>query len=268
MIALLLVLGIVAGLLAGLLGVGGGILLVPVLRALAGPLGLPADHMMHVIVATSMAVVIPTALSSTRAHARKGAVDAARLWRWAPAMAVGAFGAGVVAAWLPTAALAVVFGVVALGVGIRMALASPPPAPSKPWPAGLERSIAGVVGAISSWMGIGGGTLSVPLLNAGGLAMHRAVGTGAALGLAVSLPAFVGWTLAGTTDAEWLAQRPSGGLYLGYIDGWIALVLVPTMVLAAPWGATLAHRLPAARLRRLFGGFLALAALGILVRTL
>jgi uncharacterized protein len=259
---ILAVAGLSAGILAGLLGVGGGILLVPLLRLLADRLGLPPDHAMHIAVATSMAVIVPTAISSTRGHAQRGAVDQPILRRWGPAMAIGALAASLSGGWISTLGLSLVFALTAGFIGVRMALGLGAREGAGQLPAIPQQiGLAGLIGAISAWMGIGGGTLSVPALSRFGTAMHRAVGTGAALGLAISVPALLGWIASGWPEYGFSVKQ------LGFVNVPIAAVLLPATLLAAPWGVRLAHHLPAAKLKRLFGVFLLLSAVAIILRS-
>jgi uncharacterized membrane protein YfcA len=249
-VALLLAAGLAAGLVAGLFGVGGGVIVVPVLRFLADALGWPPDQAMHLAVATSTAAVLPTAISSARAHLRQGTVDRELVRLWAPPMALAAIAAALLAPRLSSAGLTAVFATFAALVGVRMA------APGE-WrwrdslPArGVQRALAAAVGWFSSWMGIGAGTLGVPTLTAIGAPMHAAVGTAALLGVFVSAPALAGW-LWSTASAPAVA-----GPSLGYVQLLpLAAMLLP-MVLLAPLGARIAKSLPARNLRRIFGVFL------------
>jgi uncharacterized protein len=197
-IFLLLLIGAVAGWAAGLLGVGGGIIIVPALHFLAEPLGLPPEHVMHIAAATSTAVIVPTALRSALLHYRRGAVDMDILKRWMiPAGLAGLIATGT-SRWIPTGALALLFAVVATVVGLNLASGWLQRHKAWPWPTpGRERIYAALLGLVSAWMGIGGGTVGYPVMTAHGLPPHRAVGTGATLGLAISIPALIGWSISG-----------------------------------------------------------------------
>lgn len=261
-IALLVAAGIAAGLVAGLFGVGGGVIIVPMLRFLADALGWPPDQAMHLAVATSTAAVLPTAISSARAHWRQGTVDRELVRAWAPPMALAAVAAALVAAHLSTAGLTIVFATFAALVGVRMA------APGE-WrwretlpSIGVQRALAAAVGWFSSWMGIGSGTLGVPTLTAIGAPMHRAVGSAALLGVFVSAPALVGWLWnAGAAPAV-------AGPALGYVQLLpLAAMLLP-MVLLAPLGARIAKSLPGRNLRRMFGVFLLCVSVALFDRAM
>lgn len=261
-IALLVGAGVVAGLVAGLFGVGGGVIVVPLLRFLADALGWPPDQAMHLAVATSTAAVLPTAISSAGAHLRQGSVDRQLVRIWAPPMALAAVAAALVAARISTAGLTLVFATFAALVGIRMAAPGEwrwrETLPSAP----VQRCLAAAVGWFSSWMGIGSGTLGVPTLTAVGAPMHRAVGSAALLGVFVSAPALVGWF--------WNARAAPAvaGPSLGYIQLLPLVAMLLPMVLLAPLGARMAKSLPGRALRRMFGVFLLCVAVAFFDRAM
>ncbi|MEM9757076.1 MAG: sulfite exporter TauE/SafE family protein, partial [Pseudomonadota bacterium] len=162
----LVVTGAVAGILAGLLGVGGGIVIVPVLFLLFDALDVPAEVAMHLAVGTSLATIIPTSISSARSHHAKGAIDVSMLRAWAPFICVGALAGGIASRFVSSAFLTVLFGLVALVVAINMALPRRV-ALAQALPAGAAAQVAmpGGIGLLSALMGIGGGTLTVPILS-------------------------------------------------------------------------------------------------------
>ncbi len=263
LVAVVALAGGFGGVLAGLLGVGGGIVIVPVLEFALGAAGVPGDVRMHLAVGTSLASIIPTALSSSRAHRRRAAVDDQVARRWIPPIAAGAALGAAAAAVVSGDALRVVFGSVALAVAAVMLLRPEPPATvagtavnpgPRSWPAGI--------GFVSALMGIGGGTLSVPALSRRGLPIHRAVGTSAWLGLWIALPAAVGYVLSGLGRTG----LPPGSL--GFVSLPGLAVLVPASVLAAPIGARIAHGLSRRALRAAFGAFLLLVGLRMLWKAL
>lgn len=255
--------GIGAGLLAGLLGVGGGIVLVPVLDFVFGRFGVPVDVRMHLAVGTSLASIIPTALSSARAHQRRGALDTPIARRWSPAIATGA----ILGAWLAAAVrgsvLSAVFGVVALAIAARMLLGREDPSRAEQVPTHPGWLVVpGGIGFVSAMMGIGGGSLTVPVLTAWGVPVHRAVATSAWLGLWIALPAAAGFALLG---------HGSAGLppwSLGYVNLLALATLLPTTVLTAPLGARMAHGLSRPALRLAFGAFLLLTGGRMVYRAL
>ncbi|SLN61745.1 sulfite exporter TauE/SafE family protein [Pseudooctadecabacter jejudonensis] len=261
LVPLLLAVGAVAGTLAGLLGVGGGIVIVPVLYWLTevGLLDVDPSVAIHFAVATSLLTIIPTSISSARAHHRKGSIDVELFRAWAPFIVVGALAGGVLAANANAAALSAVFGGIAILVVLNMlnpnpiVLAAAPPAS----PVG-RAAIAGPIGAFSAMMGIGGGTLSVPALTLMSFPVHRAVGTAALFGLVIAVPGILGYAFAG---------QDIGGLLpfsVGFINVPAAIVISIATFIFAPIGANIAHRLNARALRLAFAGFLALSGLKML----
>lgn len=256
---LLVLTGGAAGVLAGLLGVGGGIVIVPVLYWVLGALDFPEATAMAIAVATSLATIIPTSVSSARAHARRGNLDRALLRAWAPFVVAGALAGGLLSFVLDGTDLTAIFGVVALVVALNMAvprtLVLGPALPaSKP----VQGLIAAAIGGVSALMGIGGGTLTVPTLSLFSYPTHRAVGTAAAFGLAIAVPGVAGFVASGWSDP----LRPPGSL--GYVSLPAAAVIASVTVFAAPVGARLAHALPARRLRIAFAAFLGLTAIRML----
>ena len=254
--------GVFAGVLAGLLGVGGGIVIVPVLEFAFGVVGVPDEIRMHLAVGTSLASIVPTAISSSLAHRRRNGIDSAVARSWSVAIALGA----ALGAWLASrvggSVLASVFGVVALAVALRMLTASEAPPPARQAEPAAPRwlPLPVAIGGISAMMGIGGGTLSVPVLTALGLPIHRAVGTSAWFGLWIATAAAAGFA--------WLGSAASGlpPASVGYVNLVALAVLLPTTVLAAPWGARLAHSLTRRQLRLAFGMFLLVTSARMLYR--
>lgn len=247
--------GVISGVLAGLLGVGGGIVIVPVLFWVLTLFHFPAAIINHLAVATSLAVIIPTSISSMRAHRKRGNVDHSLLNLWGPAIFVGALIGGIMSKYIPGEGLRLVFGIVGLLVAINMAiprhLVISQHLPRSHW---VNRAIAAVIGFISSLMGIGGGTLSVPTLAGFSFPVHRAVGTSSALGLLIAIPAVAGFIWAGLD----VAGRPP--LSLGYVSLPAAAIIAPISFLTAPSGARLAHALNPRYLRLAFAFFLMLTA--------
>lgn len=248
--------GLVAGFVAGLLGVGGGIVVVPVLFHVFTALGIDEGVRMHLAVGTSLATIVPTSLRSTLAHRARNAVDGVLLQSWAPYVFAGVVVGGLLASTMGGRWLTLVFAAVALLVAGHFAFGR------EDWhswlrpPRGLMRvAFAGGIGFISTLMGIGGGTLSVPLLMLFNVPIHRAVGTAAGIGLVISVPASLGFMAAGWGTAH----RPP--LSLGYVSLIGFALMAPLMVFAAPWGASLAHRLSRRALECTFALFLILTSL-------
>lgn len=254
-----LILGAFAGTVAGLLGVGGGLIIVPVLAYIFAHHGIAPEHLMHLAIGTSLATIVFTSLSSVRAHHRRGAVRWRLFARITPGIIVGALVGSVVADRLPSGYLKIVFGVFELAVAAQMALAARP-SPSRQLPGWRGMSGAGgIIGAVSAVVGIGGGTMTVPFLAWCNVPMRQAVATSAAVGLPIAVAGAVGFAANGWHQAG-LPAGSVGYVYLPALGG-VALA----SVLFAPLGARLAHTLPAAALKRVFAAFLVLLGLRMLL---
>ncbi len=244
--------GLLAGFVAGLLGVGGGIVTVPVLEYSLRFAGVPEDYRMHVAVATSLAAIIPTAISSSRSHHARGAVDWDLARRWSVPMVLGAFAGSLIASHAPVTVLAGVFGAVALIIAAKMLLPLDHLRVSDQVPGGPGGGVlATLIGGVSAVMGIGGGTLAVPTLNLCGYPIHRAIGTASFFGLLISVPGTIGYLLA----------RPGTGLpwlTVGFVSIAGLAVIAPGSMLTATLGARTAHALSRRRLAQAFGVFLLL----------
>jgi uncharacterized protein len=258
--AMLLAAGIVAGTLAGLLGVGGGIVVVPVLFHTFSQLGIAPEVRMHAAVATSLSTVAVTAFRSARSHHELGSVDTKILARWLLPVALGSALGTALAAALSGPALTWVFVSIALAVACHMAFGRPEWRLADAPPEGLAGSaIAGVVGLVSAMMGLGGGTVGVPTLTLLGVPIHRAVGTAAGLGSAIAIPGAIGLALAGIG----VPGRPPGSI--GYLNAIGFALIVPTTWLAAPLGARFAHAVSRTALRRGFALALAIVSVRMLI---
>ncbi|MBA3479812.1 MAG: sulfite exporter TauE/SafE family protein [Lautropia sp.] len=247
--------GVIAGVLAGLLGVGGGIVIVPVLFWVFGLLALPVATSMHLAVGTSLATIVATSWASMRAHSRRGSVDRPLLHLWGPAIFIGAAIGGVAAKYIDGNGLRLIFGIVALLVSINMALPRQlKVSDSLPVSLWVNRLIATVIGLFSALMGTGGGTLSVPTLTAFSFPIHRAVGTASFVGMLIAVPAVAGfiWSGAGVPD------RPP--LSLGFVSLPAVAIIFPMTMTMAPVGVRLAHRLNQRRLKIAFALFLFITA--------
>ncbi len=252
--AALVAAGVIAGFAGGLFGIGGGVVIVPVLFHALGALGF-GEERMHVAVATSLATIIVTSVQSVRAHAAKGAVDLAVLRAWTPWIVLGAAIGGLAAAYLSGQTLSAVFGVLALAVAANMALGSEQWRLADDLPKGAgQAGVAGGIGFLSALMGIGGGAFGVTVMTLCGRPIHQAVGTAAGFGAAIGVPAVIGYIIGGWGHA---GLPP---LSLGYVNipGFIAIGILTSLM--APIGARAAHRLDKRRLKQLFAVFLALTA--------
>lgn len=254
--------GLAAGLVAGLLGVGGGIVMVPILSIILPAIGVADAVSMHVAVASSLAVIVVTSLVSARAHARRDGVDVTVVGHWAASIAVGALLGGLAARIVPGDALRLLFGLLALFVGLRLVAGAGNPEATLQLSRTARRATAGAIGLLSSWLGIGGGTFAVPVLHGLGLPMHRAVGTAALLGFFVATPGAIGFAVGGAG----VAGRPPASM--GYLHLPSVVALAVGAVLVVPLGARLAHALPQARLRQVFGVFLLVAAARMMSKAL
>jgi uncharacterized membrane protein YfcA len=239
--------GCVAGLLAGLLGVGGGLIIVPMLgMCLAWEESIPKDAVMHMALATSMASILFTAVSSAWAHHKRGAVAWVVVRPIVPGVLAGTFLGSCIAARLSTGFLKVFFVVFLFYVAVQM-LVDRKPTPSREFPAwpGMV-GVGGVIGVVSSLVGIGGGTLSVPFMVWCNLPVHRAIGTSSAIGFPIAVGGTIGYLYNGLKVAG-LPPLALGFVYLPALAG-----IVSASVLTAPLGAKLAHGLPVTRLKRAF----------------
>jgi len=253
--------GTVAGVLAGLFGIGGGIVIVPVLETALGFVGVDPAIRMHVAVGTSLATIIPTSISSARAHHARKSVDVDIVKRWAVFVLVGALLGAWVASMVHSRVLAIVFASLAFLVAVKMLLFPESRNLAEEVPRGpLVPIIPTAIGGFSSMMGIGGGTFSVMTLTLFNEPIHRAVGTAALFGLVISLPGMLGFAVAGWGDP----RIPAGSL--GYVSLIGFACIAPATVLAAPLGAKIAHGFSAKRLNMLFGAFLILASLRLFYR--
>lgn len=245
-----LALGAVAGFLAGLLGVGGGVMVVPALAAAFATQGLAPGSAMALALGTSLAAIVFTALASVRAHHVRGAVDWRIVRRLAPGLACGAFAGASLAARAPSSLLAGAFGVFLWGVATSVLVdAVPQAARSLPGRVGLA-TVGGAIGLVSGVMGIGGGTLTVPFLTWRSVPLPRAIGTAAAAGLPIAIAGAWGYVLGGVT----LDASPPQSVGFVHVPSLVGLTV--TSVAAAPLGAQLAHRLPTGALKKTFAVFL------------
>jgi uncharacterized membrane protein YfcA len=253
--AAMLATGCVAGVMAGLFGIGGGIVIVPVLEFTLGLLGVDPAIRMHVAVATSLATIIPTSISSARAHHQRQAVDMSIVKRWAVFVLLGALAGAWIASQVHSRVLAIVFATLALLVALKMILSPQSRNLTEDLPRGpLVAVIPAAIGCLSSMMGIGGGTFSVMTLTMFNVPIHRAVGTAALLGLVISLPATIGFVVAGWNDV----RVPAGSL--GYVSLIGFALIAPATVMTAPLGAKIAHSFSEKKLSMSFGAFLVIAA--------
>ncbi len=250
LVLLLLAIGGAGGFLSGLLGVGGGILFVPALFFAMTALGFDGQHAMHIAVATSLLIVLATGATSAIAHYRRGGVEMVRVRAWGPYILAGVVAGALFASNIDGAVLKRVFAVITLLISVYMAF-------------GRERSSSDAVafltpkiqhilcigiGMVSSMIGVGGAILTVPMMSYCGMTMQKAIGTGAALGVVISLPGTLGYMVGGMLHD--IAGLPPYSI--GYVNFIAAGMIVPTAMLLAPVGVKISHAMPRLMLRRVF----------------
>ncbi len=251
LIALIAAAGLVAGFLSGLLGIGGGGVLVPVLYEAFGLAGVPESVRMHVTLGTTLAVIAPTVLRSLSAHHARGGVDTAAVRRMGPWIFLGVALGILVAKHASSEALRWVWVIFGSLLALKMALGRDDwkladDLPQKPW---LEAAAFGI-GLVSTLMGIGGATFTVPLLTLHGRPLLQAVATATGIGPIIALPGIVGYIWSG-----W-GEPGLPPFSLGYVN-LAALLIVPLSVFAAPFGVRMAHGLSKRKLEIAFAIFLA-----------
>ena len=257
MALLLILIGAFAGVIGGLLGVGGGIVLVPAFFYAFQSLGYGGDQLMQICVATSLATIVVTSIRSVNGHNKKGAVDWAVLRRWGPGLVIGAILGVLVAAQVKSVVLQAVFGALAGLAGLYMAFGRDTwrLGPAMPGPVGAG-AYSTTVGFFSALMGIGGGTFGVPLMSLFSMPIHRAVGTASGFGILIAVPSVLGFLLVQVADAPpWT---------VGAINLPAFLIVITSTVLTTPWGVALAHKMNPKPLKRAFAFFLTLVALNML----
>lgn len=254
---LLMGIGAFAGVLAGLLGVGGGIVLVPAFFYAFTVLGYDSPQLMQMCLGTSLATIIVTSLRSVLAHHRKGAVDWDILRGWAPGIVLGAVIGVSIATRLRSDSLQAIFGVLAIIVGVYMLAGRSHWRLGQQMPKGPARwGLSPALGFLSVLMGIGGGSFGVPVMSLYNVPIHRAVATAAGFGIIIAVPSVIGFLLIN------MAVAPP--LTIGAVNLVAFGIVIAMTLITAPWGAALAHRMDPGPLKRVFGVFLVLVALNML----
>lgn len=249
-----LLLGAFAGLMGGMLGIGGGVIIVPVLILLFGWQLLPPELIPLLAVASSLASIIVTSLSAMRAQAKRQAVDWTLFRQWSVLVVVGGFCSGFIASYLPALAMKRGIAVFLLVVAVIM-LSQWMPKPERQLPGPAGRGVLGLLAGLGSALaGIGGGNIIVPLLVFFNVPMQRAAATASALGLPIATVGTLGYVLAG-----WGQQHLPWGT-VGYVYLPATLSIAAMTFFTAPLGVAIAHRLPAPVLKRVFGGLLLVVA--------
>jgi uncharacterized membrane protein YfcA len=261
LLLLLIVIGAATGVIAGLLGVGGGIVLVPAFFYAFDRLGFGSDHVMQVAIGTSAATIVVTSIRSLRGHQKKGAVDFDILRSWGPFLVIGALLGVLAASQLKSSALQAIFGVLAGIAGLYMAFGRPE------WRLGTEmprQPVSGIMAVVlafcSTLMGIGGGTFGVPLMTLYGRPIHRAVATASGFGILISVPSVLGFLIFSVPDAP--------PFTLGAVNLAAFAIIIPMTLITTPWGVRLAHAMNPAPLKRAFAIFLVLVAANMIRKVL
>ena len=258
-ILLLMGIGAFAGVLAGLLGVGGGIVLVPAFFYAFPVLGYNSPQLMQICVATSLATIVFTSIRSVSSHHKKGAVDWDILKAWTPGIVAGAIIGVIIASNLRSTTLQYIFAGLGFIVGLYMAFGKKDWQISDIMPTGLKRiSLSSMIGFLSVLMGIGGGSFAVPTMTLHGRPIHRAVATAAGFGLAIAVPSAIGFLL---TPVVADARPP---FTVGSVNIAAFLIIISMTTFTAPIGAKIAHAMDPKPLKRVFAFFLIFVALNML----
>jgi len=247
----LALLGAATGFLAGLLGVGGGMIMVPFVTLILSGRGVAADLALKMAIATSMATIMFTSISSMRAHHRKGAVRWDIAWRLAPGIVIGSLiGSLGVFSLLKGVHLAIFFALF-VGFSATQMFLNKKPKPTRQMPGTAGQLTAGgLIGFLSGLVGAGGAFISVPFMTWCNVAIHNAVATSAALGFPIAVANVVGYVIAGHARAD----LPPASIGYVWLPGLVVIAL--GSVLTAPLGARAAHALPMSKLRRVFASIL------------
>jgi uncharacterized membrane protein YfcA len=253
----LLAAGLFAGFCAGMFGIGGGFVVVPALLLVLPLIGGEKGEFAHVAVGTSAATIIVASLRSVTAHAKRGAVDFEILKSWAPWLILGDTGGVVLANYIDGHGLLLIF---AIGVMLMSIMFIVPRLSehviSDQMPSGATRvAIAGGLGAFSSLLGIGGGTIAITVMTLCSRTIHKAIATASGIGTLIAIPTTIGFAIIGF----YKHGLPWGSL--GYINVPAAIAISSMSILTAPLGVAAAHRLPAAPLKRIFGAYLVIISL-------
>jgi len=255
LIAALAAAGAAIGFLAGLFGVGGGAISVPVFYEIFGALGYPPDLAMPIAVGTSLAVIIPTSISSARGHQRKGTLDLEILRAWAVPILLGVILGAAIARYAPPLLFQIVFVMVATITATKLLTGGKGWRLKETLPGLLAMRLSGmIIGLVSAIMGIGGGAVSNLFLTLHGVPIHRAVSTSAGVGVLIAIPGAIGYVLAG------LGRDDLPPDALGFVSLAAFALTIPMSLLTTRFGVALAHRMSRRSLEIAFGSFLLLVA--------
>ena len=255
----LLITGVIGGLIAGLFGVGGGIVIVPILFWIFTSLSFPNEILMHMAIGSSLATIIPTSISSARAHYHRGSIEIDIIKKWAPGIFLGAIIGGLSGNYFSVNELKYLFASIAFLVALNMFFKEPLRLGNNfPKSRLLNIIMSSLIGLVSSLMGVGAGTLGVPALVALSVPIHKAIGTAAALGLFIAVPATLGLAFSGFN----IPNRPP--MSIGYVNLIAFFIMFPLTVFFAPVGVKLAHRINQRALKSIFGIFLIITSIKML----
>ena len=255
----LLITGVIGGLIAGLFGVGGGIVIVPILFWIFTSLNFPNEILMHMAIGSSLATIIPTSISSARAHYHRGSIEIDIIKKWAPGILLGAIIGGLSGKYFSVNELKYLFASIAFLVALNMFFKEPFRLGNNfPKSRLLNIIMSSLIGLVSSLMGVGAGTLGVPALVALSVPIHKAIGTAAALGLFIAVPATLGLAFSGFN----IPNRPP--MSIGYVNLIAFFIMFPLTVFFAPVGVKLAHRINQRALKSIFGVFLIITSIKML----
>ena len=264
LIGIFLVAGLAAGFLAGLFGIGGGFVVVPALLLVFNFMGMESDLAAHVAIGTSLATIIFTSLRSVQAHHKKGAVDFDIIKQWIPGLVLGVLGGIILANFMDGRSMKWVFsiGVFLMGLHFIAPVLKKAAPVSEDMPSGAPLwGLSTFLGGFSALLGIGGGTIAVLVMTSCGRSIHRAVATAAGFGVVIAVPGAIGFAILGLGKSG----LPMGSV--GYVNMLAALAIVTTSVLTAPLGAKVAHKLNGPHLKRVFGLYLVITSLVVLLDT-
>ncbi len=253
---ILLLAGSLAGIMAGMLGIGGGMILVPLLVFVFDLMKVSEALIPHLAIGTSLTTIVVTSLSSAKAHLKRGSFDKELLKHSIMPTTLGAGFGGLLAGSISGMVLVMIFGFMAVVVSVRMMMPSKIHNENHQEPNRfLIGNLTGLTGMISAMVGIGGGAMNVPLLNMMGIKIHQAVGTSASIGFMIALPGAIGFIVSG-----W--EKPNLPEFsFGFIHWLAALCICLMTAIFAPLGATISHKLNAKKLKQVFGIFLMVVAM-------
>ena len=261
LIIIFLLTGLLSGFLAGLLGVGGGIIIVPTTYFVLLNLGYSIDNAMHVAIASSLGIICFTSISSIRSHISLGNVDNIIVRKWVLGIIIGSLLGSYLATNISGEILVIIFVLLAIAIAINMAFQTNPIIILKNVPSSklLNFLISFLISFLSVLMGIGGGSFSVPTLTMFSIKIHRAVGTSAVFGFFIALPGVIIFMITGNVDENITKYS------LGYVNLAIVALVSITSVFTANIGAKISSKINKITLRRIFAIFLLFTCTSLII---